>query len=81
MSSILFHIKEGIAYITLNRPDKLNSFNREMALLMQNKLDECASLPEVRCIYITGSGKGFSAGQDLSEVVDPNGPGMQKILS
>jgi 2-(1,2-epoxy-1,2-dihydrophenyl)acetyl-CoA isomerase len=81
MSSILFEIKNNIAFITLHRPDKLNSFNREMALLLQNKLDECASLHEVRCVYITGAGKGFCAGQDLAEVVDPNGPGMQKILS
>jgi 2-(1,2-epoxy-1,2-dihydrophenyl)acetyl-CoA isomerase len=81
MSSILFTIESGIATITLNRPDKLNAFNREMALLLQNKLDECASLHEIRCVYITGAGKGFSAGQDLAEVVDPNGPGMQKILS
>ncbi|MES2004046.1 MAG: enoyl-CoA hydratase-related protein [Bacteroidota bacterium] len=81
MSSILFHIENGIANITLNRPDKLNSFNREMALLLQDKLDECASLKEIRCVYITGAGKGFCAGQDLAEVVDPNGPGMQKILS
>ncbi len=81
MPPILFSIENGIATITLNRPDKLNSFNREMALLMQEKLDECAATPEVRCIFITGSGKGFSAGQDLAEVVDPEGPGMQKILS
>lgn len=81
MSSILFSIENKIATITLNRPDKLNSFNREMALLLQNKLDECASLPEIRCVYLTGAGKGFCAGQDLAEVVDPNGPGMQKILS
>lgn len=81
MSSILFEIQNGIATITLNRPDKLNSFNREMALLLQSRLDECLTLPEVRCIYITGAGKGFCAGQDLAEVVDPNGPGMQKILS
>lgn len=81
MSSILFSIENNIATITLNRPDKLNSFNREMALLLQNKLDECASLPEIRCVYLTGAGKGFCAGQDLAEVVDPNGPGMQKILS
>ena len=81
MSSILFSIKAGIATITLNRPDKLNAFNREMALLFQQRLDECASLHEIRCVYITGSGKGFCAGQDLAEVVDPNGPGMQRILS
>ena len=80
MPSILFEIKNSVGIITLNRPDKLNSFNREMALLMQEKLDECKS-KEVRCVYITGAGKGFSAGQDLAEVVDPNGPGMKKILS
>lgn len=80
MSSILFEIKDGIGFITLNRPDKLNSFNREMALLMQENLDACKS-KDVRCVYITGTGKAFSAGQDLAEVVDPNGPGMQRILS
>ena len=80
MSSILFEIKNSVGIITLNRPDKLNSFNREMALLLQDKLDECQS-KEVRCVYITGAGKGFSAGQDLAEVVDPNGPGMVRILS
>jgi len=80
MSSILFHIKNGVAYITLNRPEKLNAFNREMALLLQSKLDECSSLHEVRCVYITGSGKGFSAGQDLAEITDPQGPTMSQIL-
>ena len=81
MSSILLEIQSSVAFITLNRPDKLNSFNREMALLLQKTLDDCASNNEVRCIYLTGAGKGFCAGQDLAEVVDPNGPGMQKILS
>lgn len=81
MSSILFHIENGTAFITLNRPNKLNSFNREMALLMQARLDECASLHEVRCVYITGEGKGFSAGQDLEEIVSPGGPNLKTILS
>ncbi len=80
MSSILLQIEKEVATIVLNRPDKLNSFNREMALLLQSTLDTCASSAEVRCIYITGAGKGFCAGQDLAEVTDPNGPGMQKIL-
>src|SRR5215813_1571266 len=81
MLPILFTIEAGVATITLNRPDKLNSFNREMALLLQQKLDECASQYTIRCVLITGAGKGFCAGQDLAEVVDPNGPGMQRILS
>jgi 2-(1,2-epoxy-1,2-dihydrophenyl)acetyl-CoA isomerase len=80
MSSILFEVKDAIGFITLNRPDKLNSFNREMALLMQEKLDECKN-KEVRCVYITGAGKGFCAGQDLSEVSEPGGPGFNVILS
>lgn len=81
MGSILFSVESGTAIITLNRPDKLNSFNREMALLMQDRLNECAADKSIRCVYITGAGKGFSAGQDLQEVTDPNGPGMQRILS
>ncbi len=81
MSSILFEIKDKVGYITLNRPDKLNSFNREMALAMQSALDECANSDEVRAVYITGNGKGFSAGQDLAEIVDPEGPGIHAILS
>lgn len=81
MSSILFEIKNSIAYITLNRPEKFNSFNREMALELQERLDECEKNISVRCVFISGSGKAFSAGQDLSEVVDPEGPGMERILS
>ncbi|MBL7740943.1 MAG: 2-(1,2-epoxy-1,2-dihydrophenyl)acetyl-CoA isomerase [Chitinophagaceae bacterium] len=80
MSSILFEIKNNIGFITLNRPDKLNSFNREMALLMQQSLDECQR-KEVRCVYITGAGKGFCAGQDLAEVTQPEAPGFNVILS
>ena len=80
MSSILFEIRNAVGYITLNRPEKLNSFNREMALLLQDVLGQCQS-DDVRCVFITGAGKGFSAGQDLAEVVDPEGPGMARILS
>ena len=81
MSSILFEIKNSVAYITLNRSEKFNSFNREMALLMQAKLDEAASLHEVRAVYITGSGKAFCAGQDISELVGDNKVGISQILS
>src|SRR5258706_10793567 len=83
MEPVLFEINNSIGFITFNRPEKLNAFNSEMALSLQDKLDECAASGQVRCVYITGAGKGFSAGQDLAEVVDPpgGGPGMQKILS
>jgi len=80
MQPVLFEIKNNIGFITLNRPDKLNSFNREMSLLLQDTLDECKG-KEVRCVYITGAGKGFSAGQDLAEVANPRGPGLDVILS
>jgi 2-(1,2-epoxy-1,2-dihydrophenyl)acetyl-CoA isomerase len=81
MFSILFEIKDAVAYITLNRPDKYNAFNREMALLLQDRLNECRRSKEVRCVCITGSGKAFSSGQDLEEVVDPNGPKVTTILA
>jgi len=81
MASILFEVQDGIGTITLNRPEKLNSFNREMALSLQEKLDICKDDKAVRCVVITGAGKAFSAGQDLEEVTDPKGPGLQRILS
>lgn len=81
MDPIFFDIKNNIGCITLNRPEKFNAFNREMALLFQNILDRCATDKNIRCVFITGNGKAFSAGQDLAEVVDPNGPSMKQILS
>ena len=81
MSSILFEIKNSIAFITLNRPEKFNAFNREMALAIQKVLDECENNNSIRCVYITGAGKAFCAGQDLAEIIDPNGPGMEKIFT
>ncbi len=79
MPSILFDVKDGLATITFNRPQKYNAFNKEMALLMQQKLDECKK-DEIRCVVITGSGKAFSSGQDLEEVVDPDGPEIEAIV-
>jgi len=81
MSSIVLKIANNIATITLNRPEVFNSFNREMALLMQQTLDDCANNQNVRAIVITGSGKAFCAGQDLKEVTTPElNPGFRKIL-
>lgn len=81
MDSVLFSVKDNVGWIILNRPDKFNAFNRSMALLLQGILDDCAAQSAIRAVCITGAGKAFCAGQDLAEVVDPNGPGMEKILS
>lgn len=78
--SILFEIQDQVGIITLNRPKVYNSFNREMALAMQARLAESEKDSDIRAIYITGSGKAFSAGQDLEEAIDPEGPGISKIL-
>lgn len=79
--SILLKISDQVATITLNRPEVYNSFNREMALRLQDILDKCESDKSVRAIVITGSGKAFGAGQDLKEVTDPKqSPGFKKIL-
>jgi len=80
MSSVLFDIKDSIAIITLNRPGKHNCINREMALLFQQKLDDCQSDNSIRCVYITGAGKSFCSGQDLAEVSDADGNTVNKIL-
>jgi 2-(1,2-epoxy-1,2-dihydrophenyl)acetyl-CoA isomerase len=79
--SVLYEVREGVAVITLNRPDRLNAFDKKAALALQSRLDEAAAATEVRAVLLTGTGKGFSAGQDLAEVVDPTGPSMAQILS
>lgn len=80
-SFIQYEAGKGIASITLNRPDKFNSFNREMALAMQAALDKAAADKTVRAVFLTGSGKAFCAGQDLAEAIDPNGPGIRRIVA
>src|SRR4051812_8080912 len=80
MSLILSEKKEKVTVITLNRADKFNSFNREMALALHAALDEAENDPNCRCIVLTGTGKAFCAGQDLAEAIDPNGPGIKRIV-
>jgi len=74
-------IQDKVATLTLKRPDKFNSFVRDMALEMQEILTVLGDNDEVRCIVITGSGKAFCAGQDLIEATDPEGPSLTKIIS
>ncbi|HGV3450331.1 TPA: 2-(1,2-epoxy-1,2-dihydrophenyl)acetyl-CoA isomerase PaaG [Raoultella planticola] len=79
---ILSEVEQGVMTITLNRPDRLNSFND----LMHHQLAACLTQAErddnVRCLLITGAGRGFCAGQDLNDRnVDPSGPAPDLGLS
>ena len=78
---IQFKRVDQVAHISLNRPKVFNSFNRPMALRLQEILDQCASDPEVRAIYLTGIGKAFCAGQDLQEITAEDGPSLTKIIT
>ena len=79
---ILSEVEQGVMTMTLNRPDRLNSFND----LMHQQLAACLTQAErdenVRCLLITGAGRGFCAGQDLNDRnVDPSGPAPDLGLS
>ena len=65
--TILLERENGVARLTLNRPDKLNSFNVQMHEELQHALDSIATDGETRAVLLTGSGRGFCAGQDLGD--------------
>ena len=89
--TIHYRVENGVAWLTLNRPDKLNAFTSQMNREIQKAIKTSASSDEVRAIVITGEGRAFCSGQDLSEVdEDINlgqmlredyGPMMQQIAS
>lgn len=81
MSQTIVHQTEGgVAILRFNRPEKYNSFTREMALHLIDLLRQCAADDAVRCVVLTGGGKGFCAGQDLGEAEDPTKVDFAKIL-
>lgn len=77
---IIRQIEGGVCYLTLNRPQVFNSFNRPMALLLQEELIFASKNEQVRAIVLSGEGKAFCAGQDLAEATDPNGPELKQIV-
>jgi 2-(1,2-epoxy-1,2-dihydrophenyl)acetyl-CoA isomerase len=71
--TILFSVEEAVARLTLNRPDKLNSFNTTMHAEVREALGRCAG-EGARVLVLTGAGRGFCAGQDLADrAVAPGG--------
>ena len=77
--AVLYDVQpSGVAVITLNRPQQLNALNEAMARLWRDALDRCAEDAAVRCVLITGAGRGFCAGQDLRAL--DSGIGSGEIL-
>ena len=67
--TILYAVENGVATITLNRPDKLNAFNDQMIGETTAVFKQASRDKEIRCIVLTGNGRAFSSGQDLADVV------------
>ena len=65
--TIKFIIEDGVATLTLNRPDSLNSFNTQMHAEVREAMSQVQSDVTVRCLLLTASGRGFCAGQDLGD--------------
>jgi 2-(1,2-epoxy-1,2-dihydrophenyl)acetyl-CoA isomerase len=80
MSEILFELKDSIARISLNRPEKLNAFNRSMAHELQDQLLVCDENDSVRAVILTGEGRAFSSGQDLTEFPTDRLPDFEKAI-
>jgi enoyl-CoA hydratase/carnithine racemase len=64
--TILFDLKDGVATITLNRPAKLNAYNQQMGVELHEAFHECENNDDCRVIVVTGAGRAFCAGADLS---------------
>ncbi|MDM7255316.1 MAG: enoyl-CoA hydratase-related protein, partial [Paracoccus sp. (in: a-proteobacteria)] len=65
--TVLIDLREGVLHLTLNRPDKLNSFIEEMHLALRAGFERARDDDAVRAVLLTGSGRGCCAGQDLGD--------------
>ena len=77
---VLFDVKDGIALITLNRPERRNSINRDLLVHLYNYIEEVSSRDDIKVAVITGNGKSFCSGIDLAvigkeNIFDPRGDG------
>jgi 2-(1,2-epoxy-1,2-dihydrophenyl)acetyl-CoA isomerase len=77
---LLFSLTDGVATLTLNRPEVFNSVNKPLALAFQQHLRNCQADAAVRTVCITGTGRAFCAGQDLAEITGPDAPEVADIV-
>lgn len=77
---------DGVRLVTLDRPDALNAFNQALWFALSEALEDAAARPEIGCVVLTGAGRGFTAGQDLTEMADPSiweggdEPGYRRLM-
>ena len=79
--TILLEIRDAVACITLNRPEKLNAFTARMHEELSKAMDQVRGSETVRALLITGNGRGFCAGQDLNERAMSGGAGTVELRS
>lgn len=79
--NILSALQDGVLHLELNRPEKINSFDRALAAALLAALSSAVENPEVRVILLSGAGKGFCAGQDLAEVRDMQAGDLERIIA
>ncbi|HEX5939052.1 MAG TPA: enoyl-CoA hydratase [Dehalococcoidia bacterium] len=76
-ATVLLDLDQGVATLTLNRPDVLNSLTEEMLDALAARLDDCGGDDTVRAVVVTGAGRAFCAGQDLDSIKDQYGDGRR----
>lgn len=79
MSEVLYEERGRVALVTLNRPDALNAFTREMRVGIIDAMKKCAAADHIRAVVLTGTGRGFSAGADLKGL-PPTGAEVASLL-
>ena len=75
--TVLYDVNEAVATITMNRPESLNAMNPEMLETMFRVAEKASADPGVRCVVVTGSGRGFSAGGDVKAMAQGNADGTR----
>src|SRR3954464_7152659 len=78
---VLREVNDGVAVLTLNRPERLNAWTHALENRYFDRLDECAADPDVRVIVVTGAGRGFCAGADMGDLQTMSGDGVDDALA
>jgi enoyl-CoA hydratase len=81
---VLFKVEDGVALITLNRPERRNAINQDLLIHLYNRIDEAATNDDIKVAILTGNGKSFCSGIDLAVITkdnlrDPRGDGKDLL--